>query len=330
MIERLIIAFVLLCFTAEIRCEAQKVQGVDAAIRNSGGRLSLYEGIYREKIPILLSWKLNKANTVDVSKIVVKYDASILLDSLSTGRTKDQVVTLIGPNMFESFGLWFWGESVSSTAYYSKGEEKAYFQKLCDDTGNRPLGYNTMINWFIYRDLSSKTVTERHALPLRANAIEYSESQPKMTWTMSEDTKEILGYVCQKTETDFRGRHWIVWFTPEVPVDCGFWKFSGLPGLIMEADSADDFYRYTAVSIENRAMDIQTYPMVETKTMNRPQFRKTESTIYGCPIPGGIFDQEKGQDYLIGGRLTAEPKDTDTKIFTSNNYLGLYFPMELE
>ena len=25
-----------------------------------------------------------------------------------------------------------------------------------------------------------------------------------------------------------------------------------------------------------------------------------------------------------------DPKDTDTKIFTPNTYLGLYFPMELE
>lgn len=331
MTRRLITILVLLCLTNVISCKAQKVQGIDAAIRNSGGRLSLYEGIYREKRPILIAWKLNKAKTADVSKIVVKYDASILLDSLSTDRIQDQVVTLIGSKMFESYGLWFWRESLSSTAYYSKGEEKDYFQKLLDDTGDRPRGYQMMINWFIYRDLSSKTVTSRHALPLRANAIEYSESLPKMTWSIYEETKEILGYECQKAETDFRGRHWTVWFAPEVPVDCGFWKFSGLPGLILEADSADDFYRYSAVSIENKAMDIQTYPMVETKTMNRDQFRKTESTIYGCPIPGGIFDQQKGQDYLIGGRVTVgEPKDTDTKIFTANNYLGLYFPMELE
>ena len=166
---------------------------------------------------------------------------------------------------------------------------------------------------------------------MRRNSIEYTEPLPKMSWEIHEETKSILGYDCQKAETDFRGRHWTVWFAPEVPIDGGLWKFSGLPGLIMEASSADGFYIFTIVSIENKAMKIQSYPKVETQRLTRERFRALEKAVYASPISGGIFDQEKGQDYMIGSHITAgEPKDTDTKIFTPNTYLGLYFPMELE
>ena len=233
--------------------------------------------------------------------------------------------------MILSHGLWIWRESVSSTAYYSKKNEKPYFDSLLSGIGERPRGYVEMINWFVYRNLKDRTVLNKHSLPLRRTSIEYTEPVPKMNWALSEETMEILGYDCQKAETDFRGRHWTVWFAPDVPVDCGLWKFSGLPGLIMKAISADGFYAFIAISIENKAMKIQTYPKVETHQLTREKFRATESAVYANPISGGIFDQEKGQDYIIGSHVTAgDPKDTDTKILTPNTYLGLYFPMELE
>jgi len=327
---RFTVLFSLLCMAAS-PCHAQRVRTAEDAVRSSGGRLSLYEGIYREGIPQLTPWRLTSPVTVDESRVVVKYDADIKLDSLSDKRVKDQVLTLIGPKMILSLGLGFWGESVSATAYYSKKEEKVFFDSLSSDIGPNVRGYARMINWFVYRDQKSRTILNKHALPLRRNSIEYSEPLPRMSWTVSEETKEILGYSCQKAETNFRGRHWKVWFASEIPVDCALWKFSGLPGLILEASSADDFYVFTAVSIENKAMKIQTYPKVETTKLSREKFRAMESAIYANPISGGIFDQEKGQGYLIGAHVSAENrKDTDRKVFTPNTYLGLYFPMELE
>lgn len=320
----------LLCMTTSL-CHAQRVMSAEDVIRSSGGRISFFEGIYRETRPQLFSWKLNSPVTLDESRIVVKYDADIRLDSLSTSRAKDQVLTLIGPKMILSHGLWIWRESVSSTAYYSKKDEKPYFDSLLSEIGAKPRGYVEMINWFVYRDLKARTILNKHTLPMRQSSIEYTESLPQMSWSISEETKEILGYDCQKAETDFRGRHWTVWFASEIPVDCGLWKFSGLPGLIMEASSADDFYVFTAVSIENKAIKIQTYPKVETNKLTREKFRAMESAVYANPISGGVFDQQNGQDYIIGSHITAgDPKDTDTKIFTPNTYLGLYFPMELE
>ncbi|MBS1572191.1 MAG: GLPGLI family protein [Bacteroidetes bacterium] len=62
--------------------------------------------------------------------------------------------------------------------------------------------------------------------------------------------KEILGYTCEKAESNFRGKKWIVWYTKNIPSPFGPWKLRGLPGLILEATDEDGYYTFTAVQIK--------------------------------------------------------------------------------
>ena len=89
-------------------CHAQRVMSAEDVIRFSGGRISFFEGIYRETRPQFVSWRLFNPVTLDESRIIVKYDVDIKLDSISEQRVKDQVLTLIGPKMILSYGLWNW------------------------------------------------------------------------------------------------------------------------------------------------------------------------------------------------------------------------------
>lgn len=63
----------------------------------------------------------------------------------------------------------------------------------------------------------------------------YKEDMPEMEWNLTDSTKSILGMTCYMATCSFRGRDYTVWFTPDIPVMAGPWKFSGLPGLILEA-----------------------------------------------------------------------------------------------
>ena len=47
--------------------------------------------------------------------------------------------------------------------------------------------------------------------------------------------------------SDFRGRRWTAWFAPDISISDGPWKFSGLPGLIMEAYDTENHYRFFIV-----------------------------------------------------------------------------------
>lgn len=90
------------------------------------------------------------------------------------------------------------------------------------------------------------TVHNRYAL----ENWEYVEDWQKPIWQITDSTTTILGYECVQAISDYRGRRWIVWFTPEIPINDGPWKLCGLPGLILEAHDSRNHYHFTAVSIK--------------------------------------------------------------------------------
>jgi GLPGLI family protein len=62
----------------------------------------------------------------------------------------------------------------------------------------------------------------------------YEEKHPIQEWKIQRDTSTISGYKCQKATCTFRGRDYIAWFTNEIPINNGPYKFGGLPGLIVQ------------------------------------------------------------------------------------------------
>ena len=88
----------------------------------------------------------------------------------------------------------------------------------------------------------------------------YDEPFSEIDWQIVEDsTKTLLGYECVMAITDYHGRKWTVWFTPEIPVQDGPWKFCGLPGLILEAAEEKGHHHFTADGIEQSSQSI--YPI---------------------------------------------------------------------
>lgn len=62
----------------------------------------------------------------------------------------------------------------------------------------------------------------------------YIDEMNSQKWEMETDTIHILGYVCQKAVTEWRGRKYEAWFATEIPISEGPMKFGGLPGLIFK------------------------------------------------------------------------------------------------
>jgi len=61
------------------------------------------------------------------------------------------------------------------------------------------------------------------------------DSMPKMKWNIiNGETKKINNFICNKATLNFRGTKFVAYYTEDIPIYFGPWKFKGLPGLILE------------------------------------------------------------------------------------------------
>jgi GLPGLI family protein len=95
----------------------------------------------------------------------------------------------------------------------------------------------------------------------------YEEELPVFRWEISNERQAILSYSCQKATVSFRGRDFIAWFTTEIPVPNGPWKFGGLPGLILKLSDSKGHFIFECNGIEQlkKKEPIRYYQLNYTK-----------------------------------------------------------------
>ncbi|WP_312074733.1 GLPGLI family protein [Chryseobacterium sp.] len=91
------------------------------------------------------------------------------------------------------------------------------------------------------------------------------KTEDKMSWKIESETKKISNYTVQKATTDFGGRLWTAWFTKEIPVNEGPYKFVGLPGMILEINDSKNHYSYTLTKIVKLEKSSETKNILETE-----------------------------------------------------------------
>lgn len=89
------------------------------------------------------------------------------------------------------------------------------------------------INYVVTKNLKDQTITFQE----RIGRDQYAyEEDRKMDWEIKPETMKVEEYTAQKAVVDFGGRKWTAWFTTEIPLADGPYKFSGLPGLIVKVE----------------------------------------------------------------------------------------------
>jgi len=77
------------------------------------------------------------------------------------------------------------------------------------------------------------------------------EDNRKIEWKVLQDKQKIGEYNTQKAVTNFGGRTWIAWFTTEIPLQDGPYKFQGLPGLIIKIEDSTDSHNFELVGVSD-------------------------------------------------------------------------------
>lgn len=130
------------------------------------------------------------------------------------------------------------------------------------------------------------------------------EKIPQIKWIISNESKIIREYKCQKATGNFRGRNYTAWFAVEIPLPYGPWKLNGLPGLILEAyDTNKEVYFYfksIKYPIHNIRIKIPKPDIEDKKWMSLEEYKNFLISSYNRAIQNsrmvieqaGIYSQE--------------------------------------
>lgn len=204
---------------------------------------------------------------IDQSRFVVTYEAMMTKDSVKPTEHKfDRLVLMVGDSISTCYSNTMHRFDSAFTVTVRKGGETyRSVNHFIDENGDV---------WVpdVYKYYAKKRMTVVHRMEVPGNFVPiflYDEPLSLMDWKMSFETKEILGYQCFKAECDFRGRHWTAWFTMQIPVQDGPWKFSGLPGLILQMEESREHYAFRCIGIETRKKPIVWYNNVDYQSCKR-------------------------------------------------------------
>lgn len=147
-------------------------------------------------------------------------------------------------SIYRTFSL---GSNSSGNSTQSKPDNEVIADAMKNVEAKRAT-VNTTNKPILYRNLSAEnTVIFVESFIPQRPVVE--DTWAIQHWQISTETKQLGKYNCVKATGAFRGREYTVWFAKELPISAGPWKLAGLPGIILEAESVDGFYKFTFVNL---------------------------------------------------------------------------------
>ena len=100
------------------------------------------------------------------------------------------------------------------------------------------------------------------------------KTNDEMKWKLFPDTQLYNEYKLQKATTEFGGRKWIAWFSNDVNISEGPYKFSGLPGLIVEIYDEEKNHEFSLIEVKkNKNAELHDFSKKE-KEITQMQLNK--------------------------------------------------------
>lgn len=132
------------------------------------------------------------------------------------------------------------------------------FDEEDNDEGETFLTIKTSSNPYIYMEYDNGVLYSHERII--SKPILVRDSLTIFKWEVTPIKKDILGYSCQEAKLSYRGRDYTAFFTTDLNFKASPWKFSGLPGTVLEIKSADGVFEIVANKIQvlNEDVDISS------------------------------------------------------------------------
>lgn len=176
--------------------------------------------------------------------LLTTYQLTFRPDSTAPVTRTEEIRLLIGAHWSQSESQGKHLLDSAFTAFASLPETPESAEQIGKFYSNLP---RTGFRHTVYKNLSSRKLIW-HEL-INTTPYQYEEALPVLAWHLMPDTATITGYHCQRATVRFGGRTFDAWFTRQVPVSEGPYKFYGLPGLIVRVGDTRQSYTYTLTSL---------------------------------------------------------------------------------
>ena len=119
----------------------------------------------------------------------------------------------------------------------------------------------------------------------------------KLKWKISKQTDSIYNMAVKKATTTFRGRNYIAFYSKEITVPFGPYKYFGLPGLIVSIYDENNHISFNLISITKFDKKLNLDYSSEVTLTQKKDFKKAEEQYKNNPIPymesqGAVFSEE--------------------------------------
>lgn len=211
--------------------------------------------LYRLIPTVLLAILFSAPLSAQKARIKIGYDYEV---SHGGQVRKEDYILLSGTKgsmFYNPTALWMDINSKDDAACQAYGAIASALQ----EAGRGDEVQNRAVSMYVFKDFETmeKTVYDDFS----DQFAKYKEPFEEMLWeVMADSTKTVLGYECMIATTSYHGRDWTAWFTPEIPVHDGPWKFAGLPGVILMASESQGIHSFTANGIEATEQEIPGMP----------------------------------------------------------------------
>ncbi|MBM7418949.1 MULTISPECIES: GLPGLI family protein [Chryseobacterium] len=215
--------------------------------------------------------------------------------------------------LHEDFALLINENKSSDFLSYIKFKNDSTKTKTVKDfkkVGQGSMSFNYKYGESKFNDVISKNYINKEILFQKQlyDKLFLVKNECKINWKINSEKDKFLGYSIQKATTEFGGKKWIAWFTTEIPVQDGPYKFSGLPGLILKITDSENEFIYEMKSITKETNDIseRNYGVTNTIKLSSEKYQKIWEDYKKQPSSIFNYQTQTNNDgwtanYTIGG-----------------------------
>jgi GLPGLI family protein len=143
------------------------------------------------------------------------------------------------------------------------------------------------------------------------------EEQVQFKWNITDSIRQINSYTCQLATTTYAGRKWNAWFTQDIPINVGPYKFKGLPGAIIEINDSDNIFKYSLIKFkEKREVRLEHFSSVTKNAIEkttRKEFNKHQQAYLALSFEQRMAYLSRGEAGIITGTFNSEDGEVDFK-----------------